>query len=86
MDLLLIRNTNLVLRAGYGAGFNERGESCLWMLNSKSRFEVATARDSKSLKAVPEVAPDDEEPIELLRIAIKGKRSVLEDLDNLFWN
>ena len=36
---------------------------------------------SKLLKRVPEVAPDDEEQIELLRISLKGKRSVLEDLD-----
>ena len=33
------------------------------------------------LKRVPEVAPDDEEQIELLRISLKGKLSVLEDLD-----
>ena len=31
---------------------------------------------SKLLKRVPEVAPDDEEQIELLRISLKGKRSV----------
>ena len=36
---------------------------------------------SKLLKRVPEVAPDDEEQIELLRISLKGKLSVLEDLD-----
>ena len=36
---------------------------------------------SKLLKRVPEVAPDDEEQIELLRIPLKGKLSVLEDLD-----
>ena len=35
----------------------------------------------KLLKRVPEVAPDDEEQIELLRISLKGKLSVLEDLD-----
>ena len=35
---------------------------------------------SKLLKRVPEVAPDDEEQIELLRISLKGKLSVLEDL------
>ena len=43
LDLLLILKINLVLRAGFGARFNERGESCLWMLNSKSKIEVATA-------------------------------------------
>ena len=37
---------------------------------------------SKLLKWAPEVAPDDEEQIELLRISLKGKLSVLEDLDN----
>ena len=36
---------------------------------------------SKLLKRVPEVAPDDEEQIELLRISLKGKLSVLEDLE-----
>ena len=36
---------------------------------------------SKLLNRVPEVAPDDEEQIELLRISLKGKLSVLEDLD-----
>lgn len=49
------------------------------MLNSKSGFEVATV--SKLLKRVPEIAADDEEQIELLRISLKGKFSVLEDLD-----
>lgn len=33
------------------------------------------------LKRVPEIAPDEEEQIELLRISLKGKLSVLEDLD-----
>ena len=36
---------------------------------------------SKLLKRVPEVAPDGEEQIELLRISLKGNLSVLEDLD-----
>lgn len=36
---------------------------------------------SKLLKRVPGIAPDDEEQIELLRISLKGKLSVLEDLD-----
>ena len=36
---------------------------------------------SKLLKRVPQVAPDDKEQIELLRISLKGKLSVLEDLD-----
>ena len=36
---------------------------------------------SKLLKRVPEVAPDDEEQIELFRISLKGKLSVWEDLD-----
>ena len=36
---------------------------------------------SKLLKRVPEVASDDEEQIELLRISLKGKLSVLKDLD-----
>ena len=36
---------------------------------------------SKLLKRVPEIAPHDEEQIELLRISLKGKLSVLEDLD-----
>ena len=36
---------------------------------------------SKLLKRVSEVAPDDEEQIELLRISLKGKLSVVEDLD-----
>ena len=39
------------------------------------------AHVSKLLKRVSEVAPDDEEQIELLRISLKGKLSVLEDLD-----
>ena len=38
-------------------------------------------RVSKLLKRVPQVAPDDKEQIELLRISLKGKLSVLEDLD-----
>ena len=52
----------------------------MWMLNSISEGGHR-AHVSKLLKRVSEVAPDDEEQIELLRISLKGKLSVLEDLD-----
>jgi len=52
-------------------------------LDVKQQFRIRgghRAYVSKLLIRVPEIAPDVEEQIELLRISLKGKLSVLEDL------
>ena len=47
----------------------------------KQQIRIRSGHRAKLLKRVPEVAPNDKEQIELLRISLKGNLSVLEDLD-----